>query len=143
MSERVTVRWNWHSAPRRTGNWVHPRAASTGSYVLIVILALGLTGCSWADKNGTRHVVILGFGVVSFTNQTGAAVQDVRGLGLVLDEAVSIGLVQRHRVEIDPQHASNLVVSISANPFSMTVKNFGVHELPIAFSEKTRTWTNQ
>jgi hypothetical protein len=83
-----------------------------------------VTGCSWTDRHGTRHVAIVGFGIVSVTNQQGALVQDVRGIGLVVDESVNLGLVQRHRVEIDPNYATNLVVSVKATPLGLVLKNF-------------------
>ncbi len=93
------------------------------SLLAIAILAF-LTGCAWTDRHGTRHVAIIGFGIVSVTNQQGAVVQDVRGLGLVLDHSINLGLVQRHRVEIDPNYATNLVLAIHATPFELNVKNF-------------------
>src|SRR4051812_3291669 len=78
-----------------------------GAHLLFLLLALTASGgCSWTARDGTRHVVIIGLGIVSQTNQLGMTVQDVRGLGLVIDDAVNFGLVQRHRVEIDPQRAS-------------------------------------
>ena len=91
---------------------------------MAIALACFATGCAWTDRNGTRHVAIIGFGIVSVTNQQGAAVQDVRGVGIVVDEGVTLGFVQRHRVMIDPNYATNLVLAIRATPFELTVTNY-------------------
>lgn len=89
-------------------------------------LTLMFAGCSWADRHGTHHLIIgLGFGVVTTTNRAGLEVYDSRVIGATAGPAGSgVGLVQQHRVAIDPALASNVVTSIRANPWSLTIKNF-------------------
>lgn len=111
---------------------LRPPLLHLSSAVLWLALALVLCGCArpgrwggigWTDRHGVHHALILGFGAVSFTNGPVSA-QDVRAVGLVLDGGFSAGWVQKHRVEINPNQASNAVVAIKATPFGMTVKNF-------------------
>ena len=59
--------------------------------------------------------------------QCGVSVQDCRALGLVFGQSVNAGLVQQHEVEINPEAAGNVLVSVKATPFSLTVKNFEVN----------------
>jgi hypothetical protein len=109
---------------------------------MVALLALCLTGC-YCCKDGHGRAYIVGFGVVCLTNGSGAVVQDVRGLGLVVDDAVSFGLIQRHRVEIDPQQAPNIVVSVSANPFATSIKSFDFRtNTTPAFTTKTNQLPN-
>ncbi len=110
----------------------HSERWSPPAFLLVGMAALALVGCSgpgrqgglgWTDKHGVQHTVILGFGMVSHTNGPVTAV-DVRGVGLVIDRGLSLGLVQRHEVTIDPAAAANVVVSVNATPLTLTVKNY-------------------
>jgi len=94
------------------------------------LLAIGLitllTSCAWTDKNGTHHLIVgVGFGIVTTKNDPGVDIMDSRILGAEIGSfGGGVGWMQRHRVTIDPELASNVVVSVNANPFGMTVTNF-------------------
>jgi hypothetical protein len=75
-----------------------------------------------------QHALIIGFGHVSRVATNGVTALDVRALGIACDPGFHVGLVQKHRVEIDPNVASNAVISIKATPFSLTIKNFNPYE---------------
>jgi hypothetical protein len=83
-------------------------------------------GCSWTDRHGTHHLIVgFGLGVVTTTNRPGVDVYDGRVLGaLAGPQGAGVGWMQQHRVQIDPLLASNVVVSIRANPGSLTVTHF-------------------
>jgi len=93
--------------------------------VCLAILA-GTAGCSWTDKSGTHHLIVgLGFGIITTTNCTGVEVRDSQVLGAAVEaDGAGIGWMRHHRVAINPTLASNVVISIKANPCSLTVKNF-------------------
>jgi len=93
---------------------------------VFAMLWLLLEGCSWTDKRGTHHLIVgIGFGVVTTTNRPGVDVWDSHILGAEADlNGVGVGLMGHHRVVIDPQMASNVVVSIQAKSFGLTVKSF-------------------
>ena len=111
--------------------------------LLAVLPALLLVsaGC-WTDKHGTRHrlIVGIGFGVITTTNQPGVEVSDSRVLGLQLGpDMVGAGYLSRHRVVIDPEIASNVVVSVKANPFDFTVTHYDRNATnfpPVHFPDK-------
>jgi hypothetical protein len=90
------------------------------------MLIAGFVGCSWTDAGGTHHLIVgLGLGIITTTNCTAVDVRDSRVLGGEIGpDGVGIGWVQHHRVAIDPARASNVVVSVKANPFGLTIKNF-------------------
>jgi hypothetical protein len=90
----------------------------------------------WTDKEGVRHVMVFGFGIVNHAQTEGTAVLDVKAVGLVLDDGLSVGLVQKHRVEIDPAKAGNVVVSVHSTPFGLTVKNFDVGDPSAAGAQR-------
>lgn len=90
----------------------------------LLLVGLGLAGCSWEGKNGERHHLVCGFGVISTYHETGVQVIDSRTVGFSADSwGATVGLGRRHQVEIDPRHASNVVVSIRAKPGGMEVKH--------------------
>jgi hypothetical protein len=100
---------------------------SLSSAVLgIGALALVASGCSWTDKIGTHHLIVgIGFAVVTSTNRTGVEIRDDQALGLMVGpDSGGVGWMRHHRVVIDPERASNTVVSVKATPFSLTIKNF-------------------
>ena len=92
----------------------------------LCVLSLILSGCSWTDTGGTHRLIVgVGFGVITTTNRPGVEVRDSRVLGGEIGpEGVGVGWMQHHQVTIDPALASNVVVSVKANPFALTVKNF-------------------
>ena len=49
--------------------------------LLIGLAGLLMTGCTWTGSDGAHRTLILGFGVVTHTNDTGIAVQHTRVLG--------------------------------------------------------------
>ena len=99
-----------------------------GTYRLLTVISLCLlsTGCSWTDKRGTHHLIVgIGLGIITTTNRVGVDVRDSHIIGAEFGTGrVGVGWMQRHRVAIDPAVASNVVVSVKARPFSMTVRNF-------------------
>lgn len=94
--------------------------------VCLCASSLLLYGCSWTDSSGTHHLIVgVGFGVITTTNRAGVEVRDSRVLGAEVDpDGGGIGWMRHHRVAIDPALASNVVVSVKASPFGLTVKNF-------------------
>jgi len=90
------------------------------------LCAAALCGCHWTDESGTHHMIVgVGFAIITTTNRPGVEVQDSRFLGGEIgSDGVGVGWMQHHQVAIDPALASNVVVSVKANPFSLTVKNF-------------------
>ena len=93
--------------------------------VLIASLLIGCSGVPIHSQSGTTHYVILGLGVVSLREQKGVSVTDGGALGLIAGRSgLTAGIGQQHDVRIDPTMASNVVISISATPFSLTVTNF-------------------
>jgi hypothetical protein len=87
------------------------------------LAALSLSGCSWTSKDGTRHTVIIGFGLVETnTAHPGVTVQDTKLVGFTAGtEGISLGLVQRHQVEIDPRKVSDIVLSVKSSLWWTTV----------------------
>jgi hypothetical protein len=71
-----------------------------------------------------RHALILGVGFCSYGSTNGVNASDVRGIGIVADRGLTVGIAQRHEIAIDPSIASNAVVSFRATPFSMTFTNW-------------------
>lgn len=69
-------------------------------------------------------MIVIGMGVMTVTNRGGAAVNDLRGVGLFMDEGFQAGWLHRHRVEIDPGKASNLVISIRSTASGLIVTNY-------------------
>jgi hypothetical protein len=94
--------------------------------VLLLFSVAPLSGCaSWTGKDGVRHSLILGVGVVSALDKGPVQVQDLRAGGLTVGpDLVSVGFAQRHEVEIDPEKAGNAVISVKARPFGLDVRNF-------------------
>jgi len=93
---------------------------------LLSAVCAGSTGCSWTDRHGTHHLILgLGFGVVTTTNRPGVDVYDSAVLGAALGpDGGGIGWMRRHRVQIDPQRASNVVISIKSTPGGLTITNY-------------------
>ena len=104
-----------------------PFQAKLSVYLMgLASFSLLASGCSWTDKGGTHHLIVgIGFAVVTCTNRTGVEVRDDRALGLMLGtDGGGIGWMRHHLVAIDPERASNAIVSIKATPFNLTIRNF-------------------
>lgn len=83
-------------------------------------------------------MLIIGCGIVSQTNHSGIVVRQVRGLGLVVDDAIDFGLVQRHRVEIDPQLVTNAIFSVESTPFTLSLEYGGKTNLMVTNTSTIR-----
>jgi hypothetical protein len=101
---------------------------SISARLICSILLFLLQGCSWVDSNGINHTLIIGFGYVSQASATGISAADMTVAGIAFDHGISLGLMKKMRVEINPNTASNAIVSIKAAPFSLAVKNFNQNE---------------
>ena len=67
----------------------------------------------------------IGFGIITSTNRVGVEVRDSRILGAAIGyDWAAAGWMQHHSVFLDPEKASNVVVSIKRNPLRLEVKNF-------------------
>lgn len=87
---------------------------------------VGSTGCSWTDKHGTHHLIVgIGFGLVTTTNRPGVDVYESAVLGAAAGpDGAGIGWLRHHRVQIDPELASNVVISIKSTPGNLTITNY-------------------
>jgi len=105
--------------------------------VCFCAFGLLLSGCSWTDAGGTHHLIVgVGFGVITTTNRPGVEVRDSRFLGGEIGpDGAGVGWVQHHHVAIDPALASNVVVSVNASPFALTVKNFDPYSANTNFQQ--------
>ncbi len=76
-------------------------------------------GCSFTDKHGTRHTVIIGFGVVSVnqTNPVAATVTKINGIGLSTSSApgMKLGLGYFNSVTVEV-NTNNLLIEVSDAP---------------------------
>ena len=94
---------------------------------LALLLCLGtVTGCSWTDKHGTHHLIVgVGFGLITTTNRPGVDVYESAVLGAAAGpDGAGIGWMRHHRVQIDPEMASNVVISIKSTPGKLTITNY-------------------
>jgi hypothetical protein len=100
--------------------------------VWLVSTCLSAAGCAGIpihSEDGISHHLVIGIGMVSTKEQQGVSVEDARILGLMIGKGgFNAGIGQQHTVEIDPNTASNTVISIRATPFSLTVTNFSIHD---------------
>ena len=109
----------------RCGRWCY-----LSSIALLCLLASGCRSSEqglsvgWTDRDGVRHVLVFGFGIVNHVERQDVTVLDVKAVGLVVDRGVKLGLVQNHEVTIDPRRADDVVVAVRSTPFGLTVKNF-------------------
>lgn len=89
---------------------------------LLVSLALagGAGCCSWSDKSGTRHVLIVGIGVVSINDSKPAAATVTRAhaLGVTADQGgVGAGYSSRFTTSV-PAGAEDVRIEASQRPFA-------------------------
>jgi hypothetical protein len=124
LAQRCSAHSRRH-ARHSCGQSSRPPTVRALPLIPLVMFWCACAGCSWTDKHGTQHVLIIGCGIVSQTNHSGIIVRQVRGLGLVVDDAVDFGLVQRHRVEIDPQLVTNAIFSVHSTPFTLSLEYGG------------------
>jgi hypothetical protein len=115
----------------------HWRALPHYSLCLILLCALSSGGCSWTNKSGTHYLIVgIGFGVITTTNRPGIDVFNTRIAGMAIaPSGVDLGLMNRHRVEIDPVFASNVVLSVKLSTGNLTIKNYAV-ESNVSQSDK-------
>ena len=115
--------------------------------VLSTLLAAFAGGCTWTDKGGTHYLVLgLGIGVMTSTNAPGVQVSESRILGAEISPHLSgVGLLQSHRVEIDPSLTNNVVVSVNSHNGFLTVSNFNPYETytNVFIQTKTNLTINQ
>lgn len=115
------------------------RVAEIGLNNLFAIgLITLLTSCAWTDKNGTHQLIVgVGFGIVTTKNDPGVDIMDSRILGVEIGSfGGGLGWLQHHRVVIDPDLASNVIVSINGNPLGLTVKNFNPYSTALNYRRK-------
>lgn len=103
---------------------------SINAVLIFSVLFINLSGCAWTDDSGIRHTLIVGLGYVSQASSSGINVSDVGALGVAYDQGLGIGLVRNRRVGIDPNIATNAIISIKATPFSLNVKNINPYVQP-------------
>ena len=121
-----------HNRDKQT-SWLSRNSTGLSLRVFVRIVAcmvpLLITGCRWTDANGTHHLIVgIGFGVITTTNRPGVEVSDSRVLGVQLGpDTVGAGYLSRQRVIIEPVLASNVVISVPANPFDLTVTHFDMN----------------
>ena len=99
--------------------------AIVGTVTAAICICCG-GGCSWTDQSGTHHLIVgLGFGIVTTTNRPGVDVYDSAVLGAAIGpDGGGIGWMRHHRVQIDPDTASNVVISIKSTPGNLTITNY-------------------
>jgi hypothetical protein len=105
-------------------------------YLVAAIAAIAVAGCSWSDSHGTHHLIVgVGFGVITTTNRPGVDVYDTRILGVSAGpDGVGAGWMQHHSVKINPNLASNAVISVKSISGGLEIKNY-----PINWTDSTTT----
>jgi hypothetical protein len=93
------------------------------------VMVVSVAGCSWTDNYGTHHLIIgVGFGVITATNSPGVDVYDTRILGASVEpDGAGVGWMQHNRVEINPNLASNVVISVKSISGGVEIKNYPVN----------------
>jgi len=99
------------------------RNLSNGAFTTLIYGLSLLSGCCWSDSQGTHHLIVgIGFGIITTTNRCGVEARESRILGGEIGpDGAGIGWFRHHRVQIDPNLASNVVVSIKANSLGCTI----------------------
>ena len=93
--------------------------------LLAFLITTGCSGIHFRSKDGVNHHLIIGIGMISTKEQQGVTVEDAKVLGLMVGKGgLNAGLGQQHIVEINPQLADNVVISVKSAPFSLKVTNF-------------------
>jgi hypothetical protein len=93
-------------------------------WFLFCLSMLGNTGCcSWTDKSGTRHVLIVGIGIVSVNKSKPAAatVSQTHALGITISDqtGVDFGIGYSSAfVTAVPKGAEDVRIEASQHPFA-------------------------
>jgi hypothetical protein len=113
-------------------NTLKIQAARLGKLLFSLAVLAGVAGCVWHDKGGTHHLILgLGYTIVTTTNRPGVEVCETSGVGLTAAQGFTgLGWQRQHRVTIDPQVASNLVLSVQSKPGQLLIKNYAINFLP-------------
>lgn len=86
---------------------------------LCLLMALMLAGCSVTDKSGTKHTVIIGFGIVSVNLTNGAAgVYKTQLLGVGVSDMPGVRLGVGYANSVTVCATSNVVIEVSDSPGS-------------------------
>jgi hypothetical protein len=90
-------------------------------YARILLLFLSLVvGCSYTDKTGTRHTVIVGLGWVSIpqTNQALATVVRMHSIGVAVSDVtgVKLGIGYASGTTVVVVTNSNVIVEVDKSP---------------------------
>ena len=99
-------------------------ASRTGFRPVRFLLCLAMAGgagcCSWTDKSGTHHLIVVGIGIVSVNNSKPAAATVTRAnvLGLAADQGeVTAGYSSRFSTAV-PDGAEDVRIEASQRPFA-------------------------
>jgi hypothetical protein len=83
-------------------------------------LLLLLTGCVPFQSNGTKHVIVLGFGFVSvpMTNTPGVQVSKSQAIGLIVSDqpGTKVGLGYSSSTIVQVSTNENMLIEVSARP---------------------------
>jgi hypothetical protein len=88
--------------------------------ILCLIIAGGTGCCSWTDKSGTRHVLIVGVGIVSVNDSTptAATVTRAHALGLTADQGgIAAGYSSSFTTAV-PAGVEDVRIEASQHPFA-------------------------
>lgn len=90
------------------------------AWFLVCLAAAAGAGCSWTDQSGTRHVVIVGLGVVSVNDAkpSAATVTRTQALGVAADQGgIMAGYSSRFATTV-PDSAEDVRIEASQRPFA-------------------------
>lgn len=87
--------------------------------LLIILLLAG--GCAFTDSGGTKHTVIVGFGVVSVHQTNSVLVYKVQALGVTAGNLPAPNCTLGYRSDVGITAATNTLVEVSQKPFSPLV----------------------
>lgn len=98
----------------------------SGLLAVIPLVGAVLCGCSWTDRRGPHHLV-LGFGIVTSTNEVGVEVPDTRVMG-------ERGWTGRVRCGIraapprgdHPAMSFNVILTVCSTSSSLMVSNLSI-----------------
>jgi len=92
------------------------------SILIISAFSGGCAGIHYQSRDGVEHHLIIGIGMVTTKKQNGVDVDDITYLGVVArNDGIACGFGRQHKIEIDPEKAGNLVLSVNATPLGMSV----------------------
>lgn len=90
---------------------------------IVFLMCLAITsgtGCSWTDKSGTHHLLVIGLGVVSVnqTNPTAATVMSTHALGVTASSDGFIAGYSSIFITSVPVGADDVRIEASQRPFA-------------------------